>query len=56
MNKCIKIFENYLNRLGKNIIFWRDEQFLSFLKIQDPYIFKKLSGKIMKSMNDNKEE
>ncbi len=56
MNKCIKIFENYLNRLGRSPLFWSCEEFLTFLKIDDPFIFKKLSGKTMKPIDENIKE
>eukprot|EP00347_Sterkiella_histriomuscorum_P009246 403341951 len=43
MNKSIKIFENYLKKLGKHQLFW-DDQFMRFLKINDPIILQRLSG------------
>lgn len=43
MNKSIKIFENYLKKVGRNSIFW-DEVFMAFLMLTDHQVMRKLSG------------
>ncbi len=43
MSKSIKIFENYLKKVGKNQIFW-DEVFMAFLMLNDHQVIRKLSG------------
>lgn len=43
MNKSIKLFENYLKKLGKNSIYW-DENFLRFLRLNDPILVRRLYG------------
>jgi hypothetical protein len=43
MTKSIKIFENYMKKIGRSPMFW-DEKFFRFLKISDKRVIRRLTG------------